>query len=55
LQTTNLYPGTPGTPTPFEDRPLASYPQSSFVAGQNSQRYRSMRIIVAPRAWNLAE
>jgi len=53
LQTTNLYPGTPGPITPSEDRPSTSYPQ--FTAGQNSQRYRSMRIIVAPRAWNLAE
>jgi hypothetical protein len=53
LQTVNLYPGTPGTITPFEDRPASSYPQ--FTAGQNSQRYRAMRIIVAPRAWNLSE
>lgn len=55
LQTGNLYPGTPGAATPFEDRPLASYPQTQLVAGANSQRYRSMRIIVAPRAWNLSE
>jgi prepilin-type N-terminal cleavage/methylation domain-containing protein len=53
LQTSNYYPGTPSAIIPFEDRPLASYP--TFIAGQNSQRYRSMRIIVAPRAWNLAE
>ena len=55
LQTSNLYPGSPGSATNFEDRPLASYPQSGYVAGNNSQRYRSMRIIVAPRAWNLSE
>jgi prepilin-type N-terminal cleavage/methylation domain-containing protein len=53
LQTVNLYPGTPAAITPFEDRPSSSYPQ--FTAGQNSQRYRAMRIIVAPRAWNLSE
>jgi prepilin-type N-terminal cleavage/methylation domain-containing protein len=53
LQTVNLYPGSPAAITPFEDRPASSYPQ--FTPGQNSQRYRAMRIIVAPRAWNLSE
>lgn len=53
LRTSNLYPGTPGTITQLEDRPFASYPP--FTPGQNSQRYRSISMIVAPRAWNLAE
>ena len=53
MQTSNLYPGTPGTITAAEDRPQSTYPQ--FTAGNNSQRYRSLKMIVAPRAWNLSE
>lgn len=55
LDTLNQYAGSPLTPwttNPFEDRPSSSYPQ--IVAGANP-RYRSMRMIVAPRAWNLSE
>jgi prepilin-type N-terminal cleavage/methylation domain-containing protein len=51
LQTMNVYTGTPPTLTAMEDRAASSYPTVS--AG--SARYRSDRIIVAPRSWNLGE
>jgi prepilin-type N-terminal cleavage/methylation domain-containing protein len=53
VQTLNSYPGTPSTLTNFEDRPIASYPTTT--SGTYGPRYRSMRIVVAPRAWNLTE
>jgi prepilin-type N-terminal cleavage/methylation domain-containing protein len=49
LQTANSYPGTPPTLPQFEDRPAFAAP----LAGD--PRYRSVRMVVAPRAWNLAE
>ena len=51
LRTLNEYAGTPGQITPFEDR--TSYPPS--VVGNAAARYRSVRMVVAPRAWNLTE
>jgi hypothetical protein len=51
LQTMNIYTGTPPTITTMEDRASSSYP--TVAAG--SARYRSDRIIVAPRSWNLSE
>jgi prepilin-type N-terminal cleavage/methylation domain-containing protein len=53
VQTLNSYPGTPSTLTNFEDRPIGSYPITT--SGTYGPRYRSMRIVVAPRAWNLTE
>ncbi len=56
LNTLNSYAGTPLSAWPstgFEDRPAASYP--TITAGTASARYRSVRMIVAPRAWNLSE
>ncbi|HXU70524.1 MAG TPA: prepilin-type N-terminal cleavage/methylation domain-containing protein [Polyangia bacterium] len=49
LQTMNSYAGSQPALTQVEDR--TSYPSTS--AG--SPRYRSAHMIVAPRAWNLAE
>jgi prepilin-type N-terminal cleavage/methylation domain-containing protein len=51
LQTLNSYPGSGPALPAFEDRPASSYP--SVAAG--SPRYRAVRMVVAPRAWNLAE
>jgi len=51
LQTLNQYAGTPGTITPFEDRTV--YP--STPSANAAPRYRSVRMVVAPRAWNLTE
>ena len=51
LQTMNQYAGAPPTVTPLEDRPAASYPTRRGSA----PRYRSVRAVVAPRAWNLNE
>jgi hypothetical protein len=50
LQTSNLYAGTPTTLPMFEDR-------TSFgtLSNEYAPRYRSARMVVAPRAWNLAE
>ncbi|HEX9103025.1 MAG TPA: prepilin-type N-terminal cleavage/methylation domain-containing protein [Polyangia bacterium] len=56
LNTLNSYPGAPLTTwntNAFEDRPATSYPQ--ITAGTATPRYRSMRMTVAPRAWNLGE
>jgi prepilin-type N-terminal cleavage/methylation domain-containing protein len=53
LQTLNSYPGTPAPLTALEDRPFSSYP--TVAAGANAPRYRAVRMVVAPRAWNLAE
>ncbi|MGZ3427892.1 MAG: hypothetical protein ACXVCV_14650, partial [Polyangia bacterium] len=49
LRTANSYPGTPPALPQFEARPAFAAP----AAGD--PRYRSARMIVAPRAWNLAE
>jgi prepilin-type N-terminal cleavage/methylation domain-containing protein len=49
LQTANGYPGTPPTPPTFEDHPAFAAPAAP------APRYRSARITVAPRAWNLSE
>ena len=55
LQTLNNYPGSTTTlPSAFEDRPPASYPSSTSTSGA-TPRYRSIRMVVAPRAWNLSE
>ena len=50
LQTLNSYSGSPPTLTPFEDR-TSGYP----TIGSYNPRFRSAQIVVAPRAWNLAE
>jgi hypothetical protein len=52
FQTMNSYGGVAAPLTAFEDRPAASYPS---VAAAGGPRYRSMRVVVSPRAWNLAE
>jgi len=51
LQTLNSYAGVSPTVSAAEDRPAASYPSSA----SGGPRYRSMRMVIAPRAWNLAE
>jgi hypothetical protein len=52
FQTANSYGGVAATLPIFEDRPASSYPS---VASSGAPRYRSMRMVVSPRAWNLAE
>jgi prepilin-type N-terminal cleavage/methylation domain-containing protein len=51
LQTLNSYGGTAPALPRFEDRPASSYP----TVGASSPRYRSARMVVAPRGWNLSE
>ena len=51
LQTMNKYPGLATTTPLFENQTTT---QSNPV-GQNAPRYRSIRMVVAPRAWNLSE
>lgn len=56
VNTLNSYPGSPlttWTANAFEDRPATSYP--TITTGTANPRYRSMRMVVAPRAWNLTE
>jgi prepilin-type N-terminal cleavage/methylation domain-containing protein len=51
VQSMNSYPGAGTTLSQgFEDRPLSSYPSVT-----PTPRYRAASIVVAPRAWNLAE
>jgi hypothetical protein len=52
FQTMNSYGGVAAPLPTFEDRPAASYPS---VVAAGGPRYRSMRLVVSPRAWNLAE
>lgn len=49
VHTMNKYPGTAPTLPTFEDR--TSLPASSTA----NPRYRTIRMVVAPRAWNLSE
>jgi len=49
VQTTNRYSGAVPALGPYEDR------SSYAAASQSGPRYRSSRIIVAPRIWNLGE
>ena len=51
LRTLNTYSGSPPTVTASEDR--TTYPP--YVVGNDVPRYRQVRMIVAPRAWNLTE
>jgi hypothetical protein len=56
LNTLDKYAGTPlttWTTNAFEDRPATSYP--TITTGGFNPRYRSVRMTVAPRAWNLSE
>jgi hypothetical protein len=53
FQTLNGYAGAPPVITAFEDRPSNTYP--TMTTGGTSPRYRSARIVVSPRAWNLTE
>jgi hypothetical protein len=48
VQTLNSYPGVAPTIGPFEDR--ATYPSTLTGGGP---RYRSERVVIAPRIWNL--
>jgi hypothetical protein len=48
-QTLNKYPGVAPTLGPFEDR--TTYPATTSTNG--GPRYRSERVVVAPRVWNL--
>ena len=52
LQTLNQYAGSPPTVTASEDR---TSPYPPFATGAAVPRYRSVRMVVAPRAWNLTE
>ena len=51
LQTTNQYPGAAAAIVPAEDRLASSYPAATAGAA----RFRQLRIVVAPRTWNLSE
>ncbi|HEX6839055.1 MAG TPA: prepilin-type N-terminal cleavage/methylation domain-containing protein, partial [Polyangia bacterium] len=56
LNTPDKYAGasmTTWAQNAFEDRPATSYP--TITSGAANYRYRSVRMVVAPRAWNLTE
>jgi prepilin-type N-terminal cleavage/methylation domain-containing protein len=53
FQTSNSYGGVAAALLAFEDRPASSYPSVSAATG--GPRYRSVRMTVSPRAWNLGE
>jgi hypothetical protein len=48
-KTGNLYPGSPSVPTAIEDRTA----WSSAATDPSGPRFRLLRDVVSPRAWNL--